>query len=89
MEVGNEMKQEHLESLKNEISEFRTEVLGDDKIKEQIKELIVDEVKLAKQIAEDKRLEQLELGVGDILPKIDDILQKLWDWWKERKKKVD
>lgn len=81
------MKQEDRETLEKEMLEFREEILKDEKLRKQIEEIIVEEAILAEQIAKHETLKRLALGPADILPKIDDILQKLWDWWKKRKKK--
>lgn len=80
------MRENDIRILETELSDFRTEVLADERVKKQIREMVVEEAKLANQIAKDEMIKQLGLGVGDILPKIDDMLQKLWDWWKKRKK---
>lgn len=72
----------------NETEDFQnllTELKGylqNTQIKSLIKEVIEQEILLAREIKESYP----QLAIGDILPKIDDIVSRIWDWIKQRKK---
>ena len=87
MEAGNEMSEDYSESLRKELWDFKKEVLEDEVVMQYAKEIVIEEIKLAAQIAEDERVAWLDLGIGDILPKIDDILGRVWDWWKRQRER--
>ena len=83
------MEENERKMLLQEMNEFRKDVLSDGELRKAIEGFIIDEARLAEQIANNETISNMGLGVGDILAKVDDIVQKLWDWWKRKKKKQD
>lgn len=83
------MEENERKMLLQEMNEFRRDVLSDGELRKAIEGFIIDEARLAEQIANNETIKQMRLGVSDILPKIDDVVKKLWDFWKNRRKKQD
>lgn len=73
------------EELSGELHEFKLDVFGDEWVKKYIREIVIEEIKLAEQVASEIGIEPLGLGIGDILKKVDDVVGRIWDKWKKRR----
>lgn len=73
-----------MDGLEDLLAELKQQ-LKDAKVKAILKEVIVEELKLAKEIHDTHP----QFAIGDILPKVDDIISRIWDWIMQRRKREE
>lgn len=77
------MSEEHASELGRELQEFTSLLQW---ARSEVIDVVIEELKLAQDVAATDEARKLNMGVGDLLPKIDDLVWKLWDWWRGRKR---